>query len=280
MGSDAALSPATPELHDPAVRLWSRTPVGSFRSRALPGSAQYFADLRGYRYGYETPFIPRLFAFERMAGRRVLEIGVGNGVDAVEMARAGARYHGIDVTARHLELTAANFALAGLPTPELMCADLLSRAPAGPFDFVYSFGALHHIPEEAAYLRRVRELLAPGGRLLVGVYSKYSFFNTYLCATWLVRQRARCALDDWRSHVAEGSALGEPVTIRIRSAHAVRRLLADCGFAVVAYHKRGFVQRYLPGLGRYLRPDGAVLNACGALLGWYHLMECVPGGTD
>ena len=125
----------------------------------------------------------------------------------------------------------------------------------------------------------MRELLAPGGRLLIGVYSKYSFFNTYLCVTWLVRQRARCALDDWRSHVAEGSALGEPVTIRIRSAHAVRRLLADCGFAVVAYHKRGVMQRYLPGLGRYLRPDGAVLNACGTLLGWYHLMECVPAGT-
>ena len=75
---------AAPGAHDPAVRLWSRVPVGSWRSRAAPGSVQYFSDLRAYRYGYETPFIPRVFAFQRMARRRVLEIGVGNGVDAVE----------------------------------------------------------------------------------------------------------------------------------------------------------------------------------------------------
>src|SRR5262249_45684403 len=137
MRSDAALSPATPELRDPAVRLWSRNPVGSFRSRAQPGSAQYFADLRAYRYGYETPFIPRLFAFQRMAGKRVLEIGVGNGVDAVEMARAGASYTGVDVTPRHLELTAANFAHAGLPSPQLLCGELPTLELAGPFDIVY-----------------------------------------------------------------------------------------------------------------------------------------------
>ncbi len=272
------MSPTAPPAHDPAVRLWSRVPVGSFRSRAVAGSAQYFSDLCAYRYGYETPFIPRVFAFGRMANRRVLEIGVGNGVDAVEMARRGAIYTGIDVTPRHLELTAAHFALAGLPAPTLVCGDLLTVPMSGPFDFVYSFGVMHHIPPEADYLLRVRELLAPGGRLLLGVYSRYSFFNAYLCATWLIRYRARSALDDWRSHVAEGSPLGDPVTIRIRSRREVERLLRGCGFTVQRYLKRGFVQRYLPLLGRYLQPDGAVLNACGAALGWYHLFECAPAG--
>jgi SAM-dependent methyltransferase len=251
--------------------------VGSFRSKAPVGSARYFSDLRAYRYGYETPFIPRIFAFGRMANRRVLEIGVGNGLDAVEMARCGAIYTGIDVTPRHLELTAANFALAGIARPTLLCGDLLSAPPSGTFDFVYSFGVMHHIPMEEDYLRRVRELLAPGGRLLLGVYSRYSFFNAYLCATWLLRQHLRCGLDDWRSHVAEGSPLGDPVTIRIRPRRQVERLLRRCGFSVQRYRKRGFVQRYLPLLGQYLRPDGAVLNACGAALGWYHLFECAPG---
>jgi len=266
---------AAPGTHDPAVRLWSRVPVGSARSRASPGSAQYFADLRAYRYGYETPFIPRLFAFQRMRGRSVLEIGVGNGVDAVEMARHGARYTGIDITPRHLELTAAHFAHAGLGAPALLCGDLLTATLPGQFDFVYSFGVLHHVPQEAEYLRRIRGLLAPQGRLLLGVYSKYSFFNTWLLATWLGRNRARSPLDDWRSHVAEASPLGDPVTIRIRSRREVQRLLRSSGFEVVSYRKRGFVQRYLPLLGRQVHPDGTVLNACGAVLGWYHLFECV-----
>jgi SAM-dependent methyltransferase len=267
-----------PESNDPAVRLWTRVPVGSSRSRAAEGSAQYFADLRTYRYGYETPFIPRLFGFERMTGCRVLEIGVGNGIDAVEMARKGAIYTGVDVTPRHLELTAAHFAHAGLAAPRLLYGDLLALPVTGPFDFVYSFGVMHHVPKEAAYLRRVRELLAPQGRLLLGVYARLSFFNAYLCVTWLLRHHARCALDDWRSHVAEGSLLGDPVTIRIRSRREVERLLSDCGFRVERYRKRGFVQRYLPLLGRHLEPDGALLNACGAALGWYHLFECAADG--
>jgi SAM-dependent methyltransferase len=214
-----------------------------------------------------------------MAGRRVLEIGVGNGIDAVEMARHGAIYTGVDITPRHLELTAAHFAQAGLPPPTLLCGDLLTVSTVGSFDFIYSFGVMHHVPDEAGYLRRMRELLGPKGRLLLGVYSRFSFFNTYLCATWLFRHHARSSLDDWRSHVAEGSPLGEPVTIRIRSRREVQQLLRACGFKVERYCKRGFVQRYLPLIGRNLQPDGAVLNACGAALGWYHLLECASADT-
>ena len=268
------MPPVPGDPHEAAVGLWTRAPVGSFRSQAAPGTARYFQDLRDYRYGYETPFIPRLFRFERMAGRRVLEIGVGNGTDAVAMAQRGAVYTGIDVTARHLELTEANFALAQLASPTLVCGDLLATGFREKYDFVYSFGVMHHIPNEAAYLRRVRDLLAPGGRLLLGVYSKYSLFNAYLCLTWLVQRHARCSLDDWRSHRAELSALGAPVTIRIRSRRTLERLLRACGFRVQSYHKRGFVQNYLPLLGRHLRPDGMVLNICGAVFGWYHLFEC------
>jgi SAM-dependent methyltransferase len=270
----ASVPPVHSDPHGAAVGLWTRAPVGSFRSQAAPGTAQYFQDLRDYRYGYETPFIPRLFRFERMAGRRVLEIGVGNGTDAVAMAQRGAVYTGIDVTARHVELTRANFALAYLAPPTLVCGDLLATDFREKYDFVYSFGVMHHIPNEVAYLQRVRDLLAPGGRLLLGVYSKFSLFNAYITLKWLTRDRARSDLDDWRSHSIELSPLGEPVTIRIRSRQTVEQLLCACSFQVQNYHKRGFVQNYLPLLGRHLHPDGLTLNACGALLGWYHLFEC------
>ncbi|MGH8139430.1 MAG: class I SAM-dependent methyltransferase [Steroidobacteraceae bacterium] len=270
---------ARASAHDAARRLWNNVPVGSLHSQSQPGEAQYFRELRSYRYGYETPFIPRLFGFQRMAGRKVLEIGVGNGIDAVEMARCGAIYTGVDVTSRHVELTIRNFCLAGLSPARVICGDLLTTEVGGPFNFVYSFGVMHHIPAESDYLREACRLLAPQGRLLLGVYSRCSFFNCYLLATWLAIGRARMPLDDWRSHLAELSPVGDPVTIRIRSRRAVERLLRQCGFKVERYWKRGFVQRYLPGVGRYLQPDGAVLNACGMLLGWYHLFECSRSGS-
>lgn len=264
---------STPVDSAPARRTWNRTPVGSQRSGAVPGTAQYFADLRAYRYGYETPFLPTFFRYESLRGKRVLEIGIGNGIDATEMARAGAHYTGIDVTERHVELTRANFAVQGLPEPEIICGRFLEHAFAEPFDAVYSFGVLHHIPQEIEYLARAREVLKPDGRLLAGFYSRYSSFNAYLLASWMLKAPRGTSFDDWRSHIAELSSLGDPVTIRIRSRRAIERLVEAQGFKVVRYAKQGFTQGHLPFLGRRCAPDGAVLSGLGRLFGWYHLFE-------
>ena len=257
----------------PARRHWNRNPVGSQRSASEPGTAQYFADIRNYRYGYETPFLPEFFRYAKLRGKRVLEIGVGNGIDAVEMARAGASYSGIDVTERHVELTRANFAQSGLSATQLIRGDFLEHSFAEPFDAVYSFGVLHHIPQEREYLARVREVLKPDGRLLAGFYSRYSSFNAYLYATWRLRAPRGTTYDDWRSHVAELSVLGEPVTIRIRSRRQIQAMAESQGFEVVRYAKRGFTQGHLPLLGRFCAPGGAVLTTMGRLFGWYHLFE-------
>lgn len=262
--------------NEAAKATWENRAVGSQRTNAVIGSSAYFNEICEYRYGYETPFIPRLFRFREMAGKRVLEIGVGNGIDGVEMTRHGAIYHGLDITRNHLDLARTNFANNNLIC-RLYEGDLCEIALPGPFDIVYSFGVLHHISHERDYLERIRQLLTDDGRLMIGVYSKYSFFNAYLCATYALKGRRKSNnLDDWRSRVAELSAPGTPVTIRIRSKREVEALLVQSGFQVVEYHKRGFVQNYLPGIGRLLRPDGYVLNAFGRMLGWYHIFICRP----
>jgi SAM-dependent methyltransferase len=103
------------------------------------------------------------------------------------MARAGAHYAGIDVTERHLDLPRCKFRLYSLGEPHLLKGDLLTLAIPGRFDFVYSFGVLHHVPQERHYMERFRDLLADEARLLISVHSKYSLFNAYLAATWLTR---------------------------------------------------------------------------------------------
>ena len=63
---------------------WEHKAVGSQRARSAAGTAEYYEQIRTYRYGYETPFIPEFFGFSDLErGKRVLEIGVGNGIDAV-----------------------------------------------------------------------------------------------------------------------------------------------------------------------------------------------------
>lgn len=262
-----------------AQQLWNSKAVGSDRALgAEKGSTLYFDRIRSYRYGYETPFIPTTFDFVSLNGKRVLEIGVGNGIDAIEMMRYGAIYTGLDVTANHLELTRRHIEMMGLSSQasELIHGDLLSSNLAGDFDVVYSFGVLHHIAHEQDYLRKIRSLLKPDGELRIAVYSKYSFFNVYLLATWLLRNRMKNSFDDWRSHVAEHSELGAPVTIKIRSKARVERELVEAGFTIKRYEKRGFVQNYLPVIGKKFAPDGPELRKLATILGWYHCFICKP----
>ncbi len=256
---------------------WEVTAVGSQRASATKGTREYFRQMRDYRYGYETPWIPRMFHFDRLADKSVLEIGVGNGIDATEMAWNGADYTGIDITQNHLELTRQNFEVSELRIPyRLIEGDLLTTRFDERFDTVYSFGVLHHIAHEQRYLERIRQLLRLDGTLMFAVYGKYSFFNAWMAATWFARNRCRNSYDDWRSHVAELSPLGNPVTIKIRSRRNVEAGLKSAGFQVMSYAKRGFVKNYLPGVGRFLQADGWTLNTLGSILGWYHIFHCRP----
>lgn len=263
-----------PNSNQSSQVLWNITPVGSQRSQAEPGTYDYFNDIRAYRYGYETPFLPGWISSLHPDGKRVLEIGVGNGVDGIEFAIHGAHYVGLDVTERHLQLTTRHFELRGLKPEALLHGDLLEQSMKGPFNLIYSFGVLHHIDHEEAYLHHIRGLLAPGGQLALGLYANFSFFNAYLIATWFLRNRMRAPLDDWRSHFCELTELGQPVVIKIRSRKVIRSILEEAGFRVIDYRKRGFVQKYIPGLGKYLLPNGTILNFLGSILGWYHLFVC------
>ena len=71
---------------------WEVRAVGGHRSKQNKGEKQYFHEMKSYRYGYETPFIKDIFNFNNLKDKRVLEIGVGNGIDAMSMIENGAIY--------------------------------------------------------------------------------------------------------------------------------------------------------------------------------------------
>ena len=259
---------------------WENKAVGSQRAWSEPGTPEYFAQIRHYRYGYETPFIPEFFEFSDLAGgKRVLEIGVGNGIDAVEMMRCGACYTGIDITVNHLDLTRRYVELERQEGRELnvegiIKGDLLETDLPGNYDVVYSFGVLHHIAHEQEMLARCHKLLAADGELRIAVYARFSIFNFWMLLTWILRNRMRDPLTNWQSYMAEGSQLHDPVVIKIRGRKQVQLMLEKAGFRVVRYGRKGFVKGYLPIIGRFLRADGAVLNALASVFGWYHCFIC------
>ena len=105
----------------------------------------------------------------RTEAKHVLELGTGTGETTQRVLAANplALLVGLDASAEMLA-----HARSSLPADRvrLIVARLEDPLPAGPFDLVVSALAVHHLdgPGKADLFRRVRPVLSPGGRFVLG----------------------------------------------------------------------------------------------------------------
>lgn len=130
-----------------------------------------------------------LIPFADLKGRDVLEIGCGTGVHARLLAEAGARVSAVDLTPTAVELTTRRLALAGLEADVREAdAESLPFADAS-FDFVWSWGVIHHSESTKRVISEVARVLRPGSRLALMVYhrSSITFWLNYVAYRGVVR---------------------------------------------------------------------------------------------
>lgn len=61
-----------------------------------------------------------------------------------------------------------------------------SKMPDGQFDYVYSYGVIHHIPDADPVIRRACEVLKPGGQLIIWLYGRENN-GMYLAFLYMLR---------------------------------------------------------------------------------------------
>jgi ubiquinone/menaquinone biosynthesis C-methylase UbiE len=150
---------------------WEAEPC-DFRHGTGGDPLGFFREISRKRYELES-LIPDFADFGGGSGKRVLEVGVGLGVDFWGWVGHEARATGIDLTSRAVKLTRSHLDLRQIPR----AAYNLSQGDAETlpfrdrsFDLVYSWGALHHTPRTDTAFREIRRVLAPGGLLKAMVY--------------------------------------------------------------------------------------------------------------
>jgi ubiquinone/menaquinone biosynthesis C-methylase UbiE len=176
------------------------------------------------------------FLLERVQpGECVLDLGCGDGIFAAKLLEAGAEVIGVDVSAEAVRRGHARY-------PEL---DLRVVEADGPlpfadasFDVVWAGEVLTHVVDLAAMLSEVRRVLRPEGRLLV---TTAAYSQLVMLVLALSRRR-------FRAHFHPRSQI-----IRFFSAHSLRELLEDLGFADVDVRKTSatlLASAVRPALGR------------------------------
>jgi ubiquinone/menaquinone biosynthesis C-methylase UbiE len=103
-------------------------------------------------------------------GQTVAEIGAGSGYLVRRLARAvgpRGRVYAVDAEPRMLAVMIERLGRRGLGnvTP-VLCRDEDPLLPARSCDLVLVLNTYHHFPGGPRYLRRLRRLLRPGGRVV------------------------------------------------------------------------------------------------------------------
>lgn len=136
------------------------------------GDEQYFVDLERQRYRSHVHLLPWIKTM--MPGRTVLEIGSGVGLDSYAMAM-----HGLSVTAVDLTQVAAStvnqrFVRNGVAGQFAVADAAHLPFPDNSYDYVYSFGVLHHAADTTLTIREVYRVLRPGGMAKIMLYHRRS----------------------------------------------------------------------------------------------------------
>jgi SAM-dependent methyltransferase len=144
------------------------------------GSQAFFDRLDREFYSWNKPLhgarpFDRLFPYqEYQDGKKVLEIGCGLGTLAMNWARNGAEITAVDLNPTSIEQTRRRFDLMELSGRiEPMDARHLAFADAS-FDYVYSWGVLHHSPQLEQSLGEMMRVLKPGGGFGIMLYNRRS----------------------------------------------------------------------------------------------------------
>jgi len=141
---------------------------------------RFFESVAPYMPWRKIPFDP-LIDFTALGRQDVLEIGVGAGTHAELLARHARSFTGIDLTESAVTLTARRMQLFDLAARvERMDAESL-RFPDGSFDFIWTWGVIHHSANTRRVLEEMRRVLRPGGRAVVMVYHR-NWWNYYVGA--------------------------------------------------------------------------------------------------
>jgi len=152
----------------------------------VPIGPGVYASWRATPLGSITEAIEQRLMLElagELEGRRVVDVGCGDGALACVMASRGADVTGVDPDPAMLAAARSHAARAGVSASFLEGRIEPLPFPDASVDVVVSVTVLCFVPDAAGAIREMARVLRPGGRLVIGELDRWSL--------WAVLRRAR-----------------------------------------------------------------------------------------
>jgi ubiquinone/menaquinone biosynthesis C-methylase UbiE len=165
-------------------------------------------------------------------GARIADIGCGDGWSTIALARAypNAMVHGVDADIPSVAAARDHAAAAGLGDRVTFTAgDAATVLPDRDVDVVFAFECLHDLPHPVAVLQAARQVLRPGGVVVVMDEAAQDRFTAPASEVerLLYGFSTLICLPDARSHTPSAA------TGTVIRASTVRALAAEAGYTAV-----------------------------------------------
>lgn len=137
---------------------------------------RFFEDSEKYLPTSKIPF-DGLIDFDSLKDKKVLEIGVGNGSHAQILATNSKDFTGIDLTDYAIKSAKERMKIFGIESAKIiqMNAEELEFQDDS-FDFIWSWGVVHHSANTQQILKEVNRVLKPEGTFQSMVYHRSFWF--------------------------------------------------------------------------------------------------------
>jgi len=263
------------QIKENSKQVWGASPAGSsYAAGYEKGTKEFFEAVLAQRATQECLWMDEIVNFDRWRGKKVLEIGCGAGYDAYSFYTHGAMYTGIDITPDNPIIARKHLAHFGY-TADIRELDVEHMQFVGEFDYVFSFGVLHHVFDLEKALKTINKALKMSGEVQIIVYNKNSIFY-YLHIVlfdWILRGKfLKMSLEDRISLIEYTTSSAKPL-VRLYTKKSLNRILQQAGFDVIENHIRKLETADLPmfPLSKFIYKyiPQAVLDSLGKFFGWY-----------
>ncbi|TRO62019.1 class I SAM-dependent methyltransferase [Candidatus Bathyarchaeota archaeon] len=112
----------------------------------------------------------------KLDGRRILEVGVGTGRIAVELAAKGATVYGLDVSTKMLEETERKAKERGVQVRVVKGSGERLPFRDAQFDAVIIMRVLAHVKAPKKFVEEAKRVTKPGGTLVFDFYNADNYF--------------------------------------------------------------------------------------------------------
>ena len=240
-------------IKEASKNVWGTTPAGwTYAENNSKGTQEFFEKVLQKRFTEECKWMFEIVQFERFKEKKVLEIGCGAGYDAYQFCKHGAQYTGIDLTPDNPIITKKHLSYFGYH-PEVLEMDAEELSFNEHFDYIFSFGVLHHTPNIKKALKNIYIVLKDDGEAQIIVYNKYSIFYIITCIgyNWLLKGKfLTMSLKDLRSTIEVTTSTVKPL-VNVYSKKELHRLCNQAGFQIIKTDIRKLVREDLPGGTRF-----------------------------